>query len=174
MNRAPGMVDVAREAGVSHVTVSRVLNDHPFRSRAVRAAPHPARRADRGAAGRILGQPGRLAGRHHQGSRRDMDGAGELRIFGRIVLPMMVQGLVNVSCCSSSASGTTSCCPSSCCRTRTSTRSPSACTRSWARARETATCTHWSSWARPCPSSRWSSSSWSCNASGAPTCWPAG
>ncbi|KAB8194084.1 LacI family DNA-binding transcriptional regulator [Nonomuraea phyllanthi] len=29
MNRAPGMVDVAREAGVSHVTVSRVLNDHP-------------------------------------------------------------------------------------------------------------------------------------------------
>ncbi|SEF98047.1 LacI family transcriptional regulator [Nonomuraea solani] len=29
MGRAPGMVDVAREAGVSHVTVSRVLNDHP-------------------------------------------------------------------------------------------------------------------------------------------------
>ncbi|MGN9846769.1 LacI family DNA-binding transcriptional regulator [Nonomuraea sp. H19] len=29
MNRAPGMVDVAREAGVSHVTVSRVLNNHP-------------------------------------------------------------------------------------------------------------------------------------------------
>jgi DNA-binding LacI/PurR family transcriptional regulator len=29
MDRAPGMMDVAREAGVSHVTVSRVLNDHP-------------------------------------------------------------------------------------------------------------------------------------------------
>lgn len=29
MSRAPGMMDVAREAGVSHVTVSRVLNDHP-------------------------------------------------------------------------------------------------------------------------------------------------
>ncbi|GAA2888467.1 LacI family DNA-binding transcriptional regulator [Streptosporangium fragile] len=29
MNRAPGMVDVAREAGVSHITVSRVLNNHP-------------------------------------------------------------------------------------------------------------------------------------------------
>ncbi|HEX6355663.1 LacI family DNA-binding transcriptional regulator [Actinophytocola sp.] len=29
MGRAPGMMDVAREAGVSHVTVSRVLNDHP-------------------------------------------------------------------------------------------------------------------------------------------------
>ncbi len=29
MGRLPGMVDVAREAGVSHVTVSRVLNEHP-------------------------------------------------------------------------------------------------------------------------------------------------
>ncbi|NEB03393.1 LacI family DNA-binding transcriptional regulator [Streptomyces sp. SID13726] len=29
MNRPPGMMDVAREAGVSHITVSRVINDHP-------------------------------------------------------------------------------------------------------------------------------------------------
>lgn len=29
MSRAPGMLDVARLAGVSHQTVSRVLNDHP-------------------------------------------------------------------------------------------------------------------------------------------------
>lgn len=29
MDRPPGMMDVAREAGVSHITVSRVVNDHP-------------------------------------------------------------------------------------------------------------------------------------------------
>ncbi|KUO05082.1 LacI family DNA-binding transcriptional regulator [Streptomyces caeruleatus] len=29
MNRPPGMMDVAREAGVSHITVSRVVNGHP-------------------------------------------------------------------------------------------------------------------------------------------------
>ncbi|MGC0343207.1 LacI family DNA-binding transcriptional regulator [Streptomyces sp. SLBN-8D4] len=29
MDRPPGMMDVAREAGVSHITVSRVVNGHP-------------------------------------------------------------------------------------------------------------------------------------------------
>ncbi|WP_375334672.1 LacI family DNA-binding transcriptional regulator [Curtobacterium sp. MCBD17_021] len=48
------MIDVARAAGVWHVTVSRVLNDHPD--------PRAGRRADRVSRRRRAGASGR---RHH-------------------------------------------------------------------------------------------------------------
>src|SRR5699024_5810860 len=56
------------------------------------------------------------------------EGAGDLRVFGSVALPLMLPGLVTVFLFQFVPSGTTSCCPTSSSATTASSPSPWGCT----------------------------------------------
>jgi DNA-binding LacI/PurR family transcriptional regulator len=139
MNRAPGMMDVAREAGVSHVTVSRVLNDHP--------SVRPETRARVEAAIEKLGyRPNSVARAlksRHSSTIGVVLAGGELYELPRILRGVQSAAQragywVNLA---SWQGGTTKDLTET--LRRLTDQTPSACTRSCHRAQATATSTRW-------------------------------